>query len=141
MGFPKLPARAAYLTFSNPSRRNALSLSVLKKLKSQLEKYNVDETGTKTLLLPGTHAIQTGLFNNAAHSWLINVDEWNRRRGHLPKVLVLRSEGPVFSSGHDLAELAKLSSEEIETMVKLSAEVMNLISRSPVPIVCAVQGT
>src|ERR1700712_5473982 len=141
MSFPRLPARAAYLTLSNPSRRNALSLSVLRDLRTQLEGYNIDQTGKESLFLPAwikpdgadtyAHALKKTKYN-----WLGNSEEWNKRRGHQPKVLVLRSEGPVFSSGHDLAELATLGADEVKETFQTCEKVMTLISRCPIPVVC-----
>lgn len=143
MGFPKLPARAAYLTLSNPARRNALSLSVLRNLKAQLEGYNADETGRKTLFLPASgqpDAMISPQLSLERYKWLYSSEEWNKRRGHQPKVLVLRSEGPVFSSGHDLAELSSLNSKEVKETFETCRKVMLLIEKCPVPVVCAIQG-
>ncbi len=53
--------------------------------------------------------------------------KWRARRGELPQVLVLRSEGLHFSDGGD-------------QNFSLCAEVMSLIRQSPIPVVGAIQG-
>jgi len=139
MAVPKLPARAAYLTLSNPTRRNALSLSILRDLKTQLEQYNKNRSGERTLFLPYAEPRSTESLKSR-YKWLVDSQHWEKERGHQPKVLVLRSEGPVFSSGHDLSELAKQSAEEVEETFGLCRRVMSLIQRSPIPVVCPIQG-
>lgn len=79
--------------------------------------------------------------NDEEHSWLVDASVWRKERKELPNVIVLRSEGPIFSSGHDLAELRKLSHDEVTETFALCAEVMKLIRHSPAPVVCPIQGT
>jgi enoyl-CoA hydratase/carnithine racemase len=55
-------------------------------------------------------------------------------------VIVLKSSGPVFCAGHDLAELQRLGHEEVKETFALCAEVMSLIRRSPAPVVGVIQG-
>ncbi|KAJ9637843.1 hypothetical protein H2199_007338 [Coniosporium tulheliwenetii] len=74
------------------------------------------------------------------YAWLLDAEVWNKERQGLPKVLVLRSEGPVFCSGHDLGELRKLSHDETKETFALCAEVMALIRRSPAPVIGVIQG-
>ncbi|KAK5945618.1 hypothetical protein PMZ80_002823 [Knufia obscura] len=147
MSFPGLPRRAAYLTINNVKRRNALSLAVLRSLRDQLHDFNRGPDG-KVNILP---AFKPGLVDEleaaastsgagSRYSWLVDAGEWQKARAGLPNVLVLRTEGPVFSSGHDLAELRKLPYEEVKEAFALCAEVMNLIRRSPAPVVAVVQG-
>ncbi|RYP75523.1 hypothetical protein DL771_002408 [Monosporascus sp. 5C6A] len=65
---------------------------------------------------------------------------WSAAREDLPNVLVLRSEGPVFSSGHDLKEISSMDRGEVSETFALCAEVMSLIRRSPALVVGVVQG-
>ncbi|KAH6970157.1 ClpP/crotonase-like domain-containing protein [Fusarium avenaceum] len=152
MHLPKLPPSAAYIRLSNPSKRNALSLPILQDLKTQLTKaLTSPTTGQLRLLPPFKDNILTDL-EKAVHGkdtagdawkkygWLVNASEWKRERAGLPDVLVLRSEGPVFSSGHDLKELAQLSHDDVKLLFSLCAEVMSLIRRSPALVVCPIQG-
>lgn len=141
--FPKLPPRAAYLHLANPSRRNALSLTVIQDLTSQLRQHLTSPSTGHLLTLPPFQPsllkeIESG--QNQQYSWLTNASEWRRQRNGLPNVLVLRSQGPVFSSGHDLKEVASMTHEECKTLFDACAELMSLIRRSPAVVVSAVQG-
>ncbi|KAK5095877.1 hypothetical protein LTR70_003196 [Exophiala xenobiotica] len=146
MSLPTLSKRAAYLTIDNVKRRNALSLGVLRSLRDQLHNFNRGPDGKVNILPPFKPEIvdeleaasKTGAKSD--YSWLLSVDEWRKAREGLPNVLVLRTEGPVFSSGHDLAELRKLPYEEVKEAFALCAEVMSLVRRSPAPVVAVVQG-
>lgn len=146
MTLPRLSKRAAYLTVDNAKRRNALSLNVLRGLREQLHSYNRAPNGEINFLPPYEPSIldelerasKTG--SPSKWSWLLNEAEWQEKRRDLPNVLVLRTEGPVFSSGHDLAELRKLSHDEVKETFALCAEVMSLIRRSPAPVVAVIQG-
>lgn len=146
MSFPNLPKRAAYLTIDNVKRRNALSLGVLRSLRDQLHNYNRGPDGKVNILPPFKPATLDQLeagSTEGSHgelAWLTDVNEWHRVRGDLPNVLVLRTHGPVFSSGHDLAELRKLPYQEVKETFALCAEVMTLIRRSPAPVIAVVQG-
>jgi enoyl-CoA hydratase/carnithine racemase len=152
MHLPKLPPSAAYIRLSNPTKRNALSLPILQDLKTQLTKALTSPiTGQLRLLPPFKDHILTDLENAVRgkdtasdqwkkYGWLVNASEWKRERAGLPDVLVLRSEGPVFSSGHDLKELAQLSHDDVKLLFSLCAEVMSLIKRSPALVVCPIQG-
>ncbi|KAI8955825.1 enoyl-CoA hydratase [Xylaria longipes] len=146
MPFPKLPAGAAYLVLDNAPRRNALSIPVLLHLRQQLFKYNTPPGEREPLFLPpftpaiymngpGEHTVFP-----KKHSWLVNPKEWQKRRGSLPKVLVLRSEGPVFSSGHDLKELDQLDSAQVLRAFDLCGLLTHLIRQSPIPVVGVIQG-
>ncbi|KAJ4245300.1 hypothetical protein NW762_014171 [Fusarium torreyae] len=152
MRLPKLPPTAAYIRLSNPAKRNALSLMVLKDMKKQLtEALPSPISGQLRLLPPFKDEILTDLEkalrqNDTStdqwkkYGWLVNASEWRREREGLPDILVLRSEGPVFSSGHDLKELSQLSHEDVRLLFSLCAEVMTLIRRSPALVVCPIQG-
>lgn len=146
MNFPSLSKRAAYLTIDNAKRRNALSLAVLRSLRDQLYAFNRGPDGKLNILPPFKPSILNELEASSksdvrsTYSWLVNSEEWQNIRKGLPNVVVLRTEGPVFSSGHDLAELRKLSHEEVKETFALCAEVMTMIRRSPAPVVAVVQG-
>ncbi|KAF5597636.1 enoyl hydratase domain protein [Fusarium subglutinans] len=150
MPFPKLPPRAAYIKLSNPTKRNALSIPVLRDLKSQLDSaLSLRPTQRKGLLPKFSHHLLQGLEEASKDptskqwkrwDWLVSASEWKKQRAGAPDVLVLRSEGPVFSSGHDLQELSKMSRDDVKTLFELCSEVMTTIRRSPVPIVCPIQG-
>ncbi|KAI1163126.1 enoyl-CoA hydratase [Nemania serpens] len=150
MPFPKLPARAAYLMLDNAPKRNALSIQVLESLHEQLVKYNTPPGEEKPLLLPElSPTMLKRAFEDRPqrkeslrkeYSWLRDAEEWRKRRGSLPKVLVLRTEGPVFSAGHDLKELDGLSPQDVQKAFRRCAEVMSLIRFSPIPVVGVIHG-
>lgn len=152
MPFPKLPPRAAYIKLSNPTKRNALSIPVLRDLKSQLDSALTLRPSGRAGLLPRFLPGILKELENASQEqdrtseewrrwdWLVSASEWKKQRAGLPDVLVLRSEGPVFSSGHDLKELSQMSREDVKTLFDLCTQVMMTIRRSPVPIVCPIQG-
>jgi enoyl-CoA hydratase/carnithine racemase len=65
------------------------------------------------------------------------------------RAIVLRSEGPDFSSGHDLKELSSTflneeeessSEEEQLELFRLCSDVMKILPSMPQPTICAVQG-
>jgi enoyl-CoA hydratase/carnithine racemase len=56
------------------------------------------------------------------------------------RVVVLRAEGPVFSSGHDLSEMANASREQCTELFALCTEVMERIRQLPQPVIAEVQG-
>ena len=56
------------------------------------------------------------------------------------KVVVLRSEGPVFSSGHDLRELVGSDAESYTDIFAECTEVMEAIRLLPQPVIAQVQG-
>jgi enoyl-CoA hydratase/carnithine racemase len=64
------------------------------------------------------------------------------------RAIVLQSEGPDFSSGHDLKELSSTitngeessSEEEQLELFRLCSDVMKLLPSMPQPTICAVQG-
>lgn len=152
MPFPKLPINAAYIRLNNPKKRNALSLGVLQDLKSQLVKALTSPVSGQLRVLPPFKTQLLADLESVAgrrnadgenwnkYGWLVNASEWRKERAGLPNVLVLRSEGPVFSSGHDLKELTQLSPDEVKELFALCAEVMTLIRRSPALVVCPIQG-
>ena len=56
------------------------------------------------------------------------------------RVVVLRSEGPVFSSGHDLNEMIDRDAEAYTAVFSLCTEVMEAIRLLPKPVIAQVQG-
>jgi enoyl-CoA hydratase/carnithine racemase len=56
------------------------------------------------------------------------------------KCLVLRAAGPVFSAGHDLAEVLASTPEELASLFALCTQVMEAIRLAPQPVIAAVQG-
>jgi enoyl-CoA hydratase/carnithine racemase len=56
------------------------------------------------------------------------------------RVVVLRAEGAVFSSGHDLRELVGGKEEDYAALFALCTEVMELIRTLPKPVIAQVQG-
>ncbi|KAF9765375.1 hypothetical protein IL306_002346 [Fusarium sp. DS 682] len=151
MPLPKVPANVAYIHLSNPTKRNALSLAVLQDLRTQIASALTSRaTHSNRILPPFSNHILKDLEDAAVaekgsklwmkYAWLVNASEWKKEREGLPDVLVLRSEGPVFSSGHDLKELKDMSHQDVKLLFKICAEVMTLIRRSPVPVVCPIQG-
>ena len=56
------------------------------------------------------------------------------------KVVVLRSDGPVFSSGHDLREMVGSDEESYTCIFAECTEVMEAIRLLPQPVIAQVQG-
>jgi enoyl-CoA hydratase/carnithine racemase len=56
------------------------------------------------------------------------------------RVVVLRSKGPVFSSGHDLKELVNGDTESYALVFAACTEVMEAIRLLPKPVIAQVQG-
>ncbi|PPJ57285.1 hypothetical protein CBER1_09013 [Cercospora berteroae] len=151
MSWPKLPARASYLSLQNEKRRNALSLEVLRSLREQLIRYNTSPVDGRLRILPpfkptllkDLEDVSGGYASKETqqeYAWLLDGPTWHRERQGLPNVIVLRSNGPVFCSGHDLGELRTISRDQIKETFALCAEVMSLIRRSSAPVVGVVQG-
>lgn len=57
------------------------------------------------------------------------------------KCLVLRAVGPVFSAGHDLAEILSLGADETDELFALCTSVMEAIRLAPQPVIAEVRGT
>ena len=148
--FPELPAGAAYLHMDNAAKRNALSVAVLTDLRDQLRRYNTSPVDGQVRMLPPFRPdvlddLETAFNDKGSkaageYGWLVNSEEWNRHRAGLPRMIVLRSEGPVFCSGHDLNEVRNLSHSECKELFALCAELMSLIRTCPVPVIGVVQG-
>ena len=57
------------------------------------------------------------------------------------RVIIINSEGPVFSSGHNLKELLKENGEEFHQQIfHKCSEVMQLIQDTPLPVLAQVKG-
>ena len=56
------------------------------------------------------------------------------------KVVVIRSEGPAFSSGHDLNELVNRDTESYSRLFSACTSVMEAVRLSPKPVIAEVQG-
>lgn len=56
------------------------------------------------------------------------------------RVIVLAAAGPVFSSGHDLGEMAGRSEAEYRTVFARCSAMMQMIHRVPQPVIARVQG-
>ncbi len=80
---------------------------------------------------------------NALSSRLLGeLQDWLRRieEDDAVRVVVLRSEGPVFSSGHDLNEMIDRDAESYAAVFALCTEVMEAIRLLPKPVIAQVQG-
>jgi enoyl-CoA hydratase/carnithine racemase len=56
------------------------------------------------------------------------------------RAIVLRANGPAFSSGHDLKELLDRTLEEERAVFETCTRMMDTIQRVPQPVIAAVQG-
>lgn len=56
------------------------------------------------------------------------------------RVVIIRAAGPVFSSGHDLREIAASSPEQLAEIFALCTEVMEWLPALPQPVIAEVQG-
>jgi enoyl-CoA hydratase/carnithine racemase len=65
-------------------------------------------------------------------------EEFNSEKG--PRVVLIRANGSVFSSGHDLKELANATKEQSQKLFELCTEVMEGLQRLPQPVVAEVNG-
>jgi enoyl-CoA hydratase/carnithine racemase len=56
------------------------------------------------------------------------------------RAIVLAATGPVFSAGHDFADMAERDLEGMRRLLRTCTDVMLAIQRAPQPVVAAVQG-
>ena len=56
------------------------------------------------------------------------------------RCVVIASDGPVFSSGHDLGEMQDRSEDDYQQLFDTCANVMQLIRQLPQPVIARVQG-
>lgn len=66
--------------------------------------------------------------------------EYKDSHGKRSSVIILNSEGSVFSSGHDLKELSSVSSAEQKNIFNLCGEVAMMINSSPSIFISEIQG-
>src|SRR5260370_18721278 len=59
---------------------------------------------------------------------------------HGIRAVILRAEGPAFSSGHDLRELVGGDEQAYASLFALCTEVMEAIRQLPQPVIAQVQG-
>lgn len=99
--------------------------------------YSLDSRGVATLTLNNPER------RNALSS--STLDALDRLLGEIAddsdvRVVVLRSEGPVFSSGHDLNELVNGDAEDYTAVFDACTRVMEAIRLLPKPVIAQVQG-
>uniref|UniRef100_H3C7Y1 Enoyl-CoA hydratase domain-containing protein 3, mitochondrial n=2 Tax=Tetraodon nigroviridis TaxID=99883 RepID=H3C7Y1_TETNG len=81
------------------------------------------------------NALSLSMLESLRENILADVDKPDLR------VIVLSARGPVFSSGHDLAELTSSQGRDYHTQVfHTCAEVMTLLQDIPVPVIAMVDG-
>ncbi len=56
------------------------------------------------------------------------------------RVVILRADGPVFSSGHDLTELRGKNESEYEEVFRCCADLMETVRKLPQPVIAQVDG-
>lgn len=86
--------------------------------------------------------------NNPRRRNALSLTMMNEMMGHLEsaenddsvRVVVIRAEGPVFSSGHDLRELADGNVEDQAILFARCTELMEAVRLLPKPVVAQVQG-
>jgi enoyl-CoA hydratase/carnithine racemase len=61
-------------------------------------------------------------------------------RDEKAKVVILRSNGPVFSAGHDIREMAAGEIQEYRTIFAICMEMMLLLHEIPQPVIARVHG-
>ncbi|XP_033018884.1 enoyl-CoA hydratase domain-containing protein 3, mitochondrial isoform X1 [Lacerta agilis] len=100
------------IVLNNPLKRNALSLSMIRSLREDIL-HDIESTDLRVIIISGILLIKP------------------MRVG----------EGPVFSSGHDLKELAFEKGEKHHREVfETCSEVMTLLPKLPVPVIAKVNG-
>jgi enoyl-CoA hydratase/carnithine racemase len=80
--------------------------------------------------------------NALSHAMLEQLREHFERIGldRDVRVVVLRANGPAFSSGHDLRELANGEEEEYTSLFNVCTQVMESIRKLPQPVIAQVHG-
>ena len=102
--------------------------------------------------LPVLYELQDGIglltLNNPERRNALSTDTLTALEGYLDdirgdrtvSVVIIRAEGKVFSSGHDLRELTKGTEEDYARVFALSTNVMEAIRLLPQPVIAQVQG-
>tara|TARA_B100001123_G_scaffold439842_1_gene577545 strand:+ start:144 stop:956 length:813 start_codon:yes stop_codon:yes gene_type:complete len=99
----KLEQEIATITLTNPEKRNPISLLLIRKLQTILDKISSDKK---------------------------------------VKVVIIESQGPVFSAGHDLNEVKSLRKDldKLNDLFKACSKMMTSIVRLPKPVIAKVDG-
>jgi len=85
-------------------------------------------------------AKRNALSYSVLESFNNRLNEIENSKDEKPKVLIITSEGYVFSSGHDLKELSTLSKEKQRACFDLSSSIMIRIQNMPQVVIAEVQG-
>lgn len=121
-------------TFSSGSRL----YSVKTDLKTEELTLRSDVNGIRTITLNNPkkrNALSLSMLESIKADLTHNISSRDLR------VIVLRANGPVFSSGHDLKELRSDTGMDYHTKVfDVCSEVMKLVQDIPVPVIAEVQG-
>jgi enoyl-CoA hydratase/carnithine racemase len=80
--------------------------------------------------------------NALSHAMLTRLrEELHRVAGNRDiRAVILRANGPAFSAGHDLRELAQGNEEEYRSLFALCTDVMEAIRKLPQPVIAEVHG-
>src|SRR5262245_61274043 len=97
------------------------------------------ETREHIALLTLNHAQKRNALSKAMLTELLSALEEIGANGDV-HVVILRAAGPVFSSGHDLKELAAATEAETQQLFALCTRVMETIRQLRQPVIAQVQG-
>jgi enoyl-CoA hydratase/carnithine racemase len=80
--------------------------------------------------------------NALSHAMLTRLrEELERIAGNRDiRTVILRANGPAFSAGHDLRELAQGNEEEYRSLFALCTDVMEAVRKLPQPVIAEVHG-
>ena len=95
----------------------------------------IDGVAVLTLNNPARHHAMSNALLAALKSHLARIEDDPEVR-----VVVVKAEGPVFSSGHDLNELVDADEETYTGIFAACTEVMEAIRLLPKPVIAQVQG-
>ena len=95
----------------------------------------LDGVAIISLTNPGKRNVLSSAVLNALKCYLAEIASDAKAR-----VVVIRSEGPVFSSGHDLNELVNGGAEDYTAVFEACTRVMEGIRLLPKPVIAQVQG-
>ncbi|KAJ3095852.1 hypothetical protein HDU96_001023 [Phlyctochytrium bullatum] len=133
-----------YVRFGEIKTRNALSTAVLRSILEQIEACNISHVTKTPLLLPPfrPHILTDYLEGDSTHAWLFDEKEWTRHRKDQPAAIIVEPKevGKVFSSGHDLREMAGMTAQERLELFQLCNHVMGTIARAPQVVIASVDG-
>ncbi|KFM76125.1 Enoyl-CoA hydratase domain-containing protein 3, mitochondrial, partial [Stegodyphus mimosarum] len=96
-----------------------------------------EKDGVKTITLNNPrkrNALSSAMLTKLSQDIFQNVDDINLR------CIVLQSNGPVFSSGHDLKELSNADQKTREDIFEKCSELMVGLRKIPVPVIGVVNG-